>query len=281
VLDENRSLIFAVLENQNMQRLAECSRYHQRTAPRLPTRVSCVACVSCACVVCAHGGALSFLTLWSYVAQYTRRYQARLQQNLIFLATVADAQPGLRKRSPSDGAGEGPASLMGPSSSSSSAPAPSPAAQSAHGYMRSSGGPSSTGSLSCRVCGLLCRVSCVSCVSCRVCGVCGSFFLSGECQACQRRTTRAIRRTRRRTAARCCRPRRRRPTGQRPMRRRRSRSPRRTRACRRRRQLAPTHLHSSSRPTRSRRPCHRRRRGRRPRLASTTPCPPPPLCRLR
>lgn len=95
VLDENRSLIFAVLENQNLQRLAECSRY-----------------------------------------------QARLQQNLIFLATVADAQPGLRKRSPSEGAGEGPASLMGPSSS---APAPSPATQSAHGYMRSSGAPSSTG----------------------------------------------------------------------------------------------------------------------------------------
>jgi hypothetical protein len=50
VLDENRSLIFAVLENQNLQRLAECSRYHPRTAPRLPTRVVHVRVVYVSCV---------------------------------------------------------------------------------------------------------------------------------------------------------------------------------------------------------------------------------------
>jgi hypothetical protein len=50
-LDENQQLILAILENQNVGKLAECARY-----------------------------------------------QARLQQNLMYLAAIADAQPSQGKQ---------------------------------------------------------------------------------------------------------------------------------------------------------------------------------------
>jgi hypothetical protein len=58
-LDENQQLIFAIIEKQKMKKYNECAQY-----------------------------VLVFNNL-------TNRYQDRLQQNLVKLATIADQQPAL------------------------------------------------------------------------------------------------------------------------------------------------------------------------------------------
>ena len=76
-LDENQTLILAILENQNVGKLNECAMC---AAPRCqlhrcPMKHSTPHAAYPSCRDRMH------------------RYQQRLQQNLLYLATIADAQP--------------------------------------------------------------------------------------------------------------------------------------------------------------------------------------------
>ncbi len=93
-LDENKQLILAILDNQNLGKLNECA-----------TWVNCGASF-CKYTICIfiwflgfrfHMGNVSdihethlFMLVW---VGWACRYQAKLQQNLMYLAAIADAQP--------------------------------------------------------------------------------------------------------------------------------------------------------------------------------------------
>ena len=65
LLDENSSMIITILELQNQGKLQECSQ-----------------CAPCALVMLRHSSVAH--------AAVARRLQARLQQNLMYLAAIAD-----------------------------------------------------------------------------------------------------------------------------------------------------------------------------------------------
>ncbi|KAK8513179.1 hypothetical protein V6N13_032428 [Hibiscus sabdariffa] len=69
-LDENKELIMAIMENQNQGKVAE-------SAPIIPIVMGPFLC----------------FTVSPFISPLTARYQAQLQQNLMFLAKIADAQP--------------------------------------------------------------------------------------------------------------------------------------------------------------------------------------------
>ncbi|KAG8475190.1 hypothetical protein CXB51_031768 [Gossypium anomalum] len=76
-LDENKKLILAILDNQNLGKLAECAHL-------------CYSVTDNAVGFPLPGFCLSPLV---HVANVLSGYQAQLQKNLMYLAAIADAQP--------------------------------------------------------------------------------------------------------------------------------------------------------------------------------------------
>ncbi|KAL8138260.1 hypothetical protein V2J09_004261, partial [Rumex salicifolius] len=76
-LDENKKLILAILDNQNLGKLAECAQKRANSFPRAITMMK---------IRLRHSGAND--TLHGIL-----KYQAQLQKNLMYLAAIADAQP--------------------------------------------------------------------------------------------------------------------------------------------------------------------------------------------